>query len=60
MHFKIKRTLENKTPIPAKTLMEFHCGFRRVQIKPAFGIETNPGAATEKYKYSRYLRDDMP
>jgi len=40
--------------------MEFHCGFRRVQIKPAFGIETNPGAATEKYKYSRYLRDDMP
>merc|ERR1711957_623958 len=52
MHFKIKRTVENKTPVPSKTLMEFHCGFRRVTIKPAFGIETNPGAATEKYKYS--------
>jgi len=60
MHFKIKRTVENKTPVPSKTLMEFHCGFRRVTIKPAFGIETNPGAATEKYKYSRYLRDDGP
>lgn len=60
MHFKIKRTLENKDPVPSKSLMEFNCGFRRVQIKPIFSLETNPGANTEKYKYSRFLRDDTP
>jgi len=59
MHFKIKRTLENKEPIPSKTLMEFHCGFRRMQVKPVFSAETNPGTASEKYKYMRFLRDDM-
>lgn len=58
MHFKLKRTLENKDSVPSKTLMEFHAGFRRVQLKPSFSLETNPGAATEKYKYSRFLRDD--
>lgn len=32
MHFKIKRTLESKEVIPSKTLMEFHCGFRRLKL----------------------------
>lgn len=58
MHFKIKRTIDNKDIVEAKSLMEFHAGFRRFEIKPTFGIETNPGAATEKYKYSRFLRND--
>jgi len=30
MHFKLKRTIENTEPIPSKTRMEFHCGFRRM------------------------------
>lgn len=58
MHFKIKRTTENKDIIPSKIPMEFHCGFRRFQSQPIFAQETNPGAATEKYKYLRFLRDD--
>ncbi len=58
MHFKIKRTTENKDPVKSKTLMEFHCGFRRFASKPLFSQETNPGAATEKLKFLRFLRDD--
>ena len=46
---------ENKDVIPSKQLMEFHCGFRRLVCKPIFSQETNPGAATEKYKYMRFL-----
>ena len=38
--------------------MQFHCGFRRFHSQPIFSQETNPGAATEKYKYMRFLRDD--
>jgi pre-rRNA-processing protein TSR1 len=58
MHFKIRRTTENKDAVPSKTLMEFHCGFRRFSNKPLFSQETNPGAATEKYKFMRFLRND--
>lgn len=59
MHFKIKRSFENKEIVPSKTPMEFHCGFRRMQVRPIFSAETNPSSATEKYKYMRFLRDDM-
>ena len=59
MHFKIKRTAENKEVIPAKTMMEFHCGFRRMKIQPVFSMETNPGSSSEKLKYMRFLRSDM-
>jgi len=59
MHFKIKRTLESKEVVPAKTLMEFHCGFRRIKLQPLFSAETNPGSTTEKLKFTRFLRNDM-
>ena len=61
MHFKIKRTFENKEVIPSNSDMQFNCGFRRMHIKPVFSLETNPGAASEKFKYLRFLRsDDTP
>jgi len=60
MHFKIKRTTENKEVVPSKQLMDFHCGFRRISLKPLLSAETKPGAASEKYKSMRFLRDDMP
>jgi pre-rRNA-processing protein TSR1 len=60
MSFKIKRTVENKDIVPSKQLMEFHCGFRRFECKPIFSSETNPGAATEKYKFNRFLHPDQP
>jgi len=60
MHFKIKRTLESKEVIPAKTLMEFHCGFRRLKVQPLFSAETNPGSNTEKLRFMRFLRTDIP
>lgn len=62
MSFKIKRTVENKEVVPSKTLMEFHCGFRRFQCKPIFAGETNPGANSEKWKYNRFLHNqkDVP
>lgn len=59
MSFKVKRCLENKDVVPSKELMEFHCGFRRFECKPIFSSETNPGAATEKYKFNRFLHQDM-
>jgi len=58
MSFKIMRTIENKDVVPSKQLMEFHCGFRRFPCKPIFSAETNPGAATEKYKFKRFLHAD--
>ena len=58
MHFKIKRTNENKDIVPSKIPMEFHCGFRRFQSRPIFSQETNPGANTEKYRYMRFMRND--
>ena len=60
MHFKLNRTTENVEPIPSKTRMEFHCGFRRMTLMPVLSAETNPGAATEKLKYLRFMRSDMP
>lgn len=60
MHFKLNRTLENKEPIPSKLPMEFHCGFRRMKLEPVLSAETNPGAASEKLKYLRFMRDDQP
>ena len=58
MHFRIKRSIENKDVIPSKQRMEFHCGFRRMLVEPIFSLETNPGSNTEKLKYCRFLRDD--
>lgn len=60
MSFKVKRTVENKDVVPSKELMELHCGFRRFACKPIFSSETNPGSATEKYKYNRFLHVDQP
>ena len=60
MHFKLNRTTENREPIPSKTRMEFHCGFRRMTLQPVLSAETNPGSATEKLKYMRFMRFDMP
>ena len=60
MHFKLNRTTENKEPIPSKTKMEFHCGFRRMTLQPVLSAETNPGSATEKLKFLRFMRDDIP
>lgn len=60
MHFKLNRTTENKEPIPSKTRMEFHCGFRRMTLQPILSAETNPGSSTEKLKFLRFMRDDMP
>lgn len=60
MSFKIKRTIENKDVVPSKQLMEFSCGFRRFTCKPIFSTETNPGAATEKYKFNRFLHAEEP
>jgi pre-rRNA-processing protein TSR1 len=59
MHFKIKRTLESKEVIPSKTLMEFHCGFRRIKVKPLFSAETNPGSNNEKLRMMKFLRSDV-
>lgn len=60
MHFKLNRTTENKEPIPSKTRMEFHAGFRRMTLQPVFSAETNPGSSSEKLKFMRYMRSDMP
>jgi len=60
MHFKLNRTTENKEPIPSKTRMELHCGFRRMTVQPVLSAETNPGSASEKLKYMRFMRFDSP
>jgi len=59
MHFKIKRTLENKEIVPSKDLMEFSCGFRRLAIKPTFSMELNASGKNDKLRYMRFLRKDM-
>jgi len=58
MHFKLKRTIENKDIVPSKTVTEFHCGFRRMELKPIFSAETNPGSGSEKYRFMRFMRTD--
>jgi pre-rRNA-processing protein TSR1 len=55
---KIKRTTENKDVVPSKVDMQFHCGFRRFTAPPIFSSETSPGAASEKLKFLRFLRND--
>ena len=60
MHFKLNRTTENREPIPSKTKMEFHCGFRRLTLQPVLSAETNPGSNSEKLKFLRFMRSDMP
>ena len=60
MHFKLNRTTENVEPIPSKTKMEFHCGFRRLTLQPVLSAETNPGSNSEKLKFLRFMRSDMP
>ena len=60
MHFKLNRTLENTEPIPSKMRMEFHCGFRRMTLQPILSAETNPGSPSEKLKFLRFMRSDMP
>ena len=59
MHFKLTRTIENTEPIPSKANMEFHCGFRRMQVQPIFSLETNPGSPNEKLKFLRFMRSDV-
>ena len=59
MHFKIKRTLENKEIVPSKTRMEFNCGFRRLIVKPTFSMELNAAGKNDKCKFMRFLRKDM-
>jgi len=59
MHFKIKRTLENKEIVPSKTRMEFNCGFRRLIVKPTFSMELNASGKNDKCKFMKFLRKDM-
>lgn len=59
MHFKIKRTLENKEIVPSKSLMEFNCGFRRLVVRPTFSMELNSSGKNDKTKFMRFLRADM-
>jgi len=59
MHFKIKRTLENKEIVPSKATMEFNCGFRRLVVRPTFSMELNASGKNDKYKYMRFLRKDI-
>ena len=59
MHFKIKRTLENKEIVPSKTVMEFNCGFRRLVVMPTFSMELNAAGKHDKCKYMKFLRKDM-
>jgi pre-rRNA-processing protein TSR1 len=59
MHFKLKRTLENKEIVPSKSLMEFSCGFRRLVIKPTFSKEINPAGKNDKLRFMRFLRKDV-
>jgi len=59
MHFKIRRTLENKEIVPSKATMEFSCGFRRLVVRPTFSMELNSCSKTDKVRYMRFLRKDM-
>jgi len=59
MHFKLKRTLENKEIVPSKSTMEFNCGFRRLVVKPTFSMELNASGKVDKFRYMRFLRKDM-
>ena len=60
MHFKIQRNFENQDTVPSKTEVEIHCGFRRLTVKPVFGLQTSAGGqSSEKLKYLRFLRHDM-
>ena len=59
MHFKIKRTLENKEIVPSKETMEFGCGFRRLTIRPTFSMELSKAGQNDKFKYMRFLRKDI-
>lgn len=59
MHFKISRTLENTEIVPSKSLMEFSCGFRRMDVRPTFSMELNASGKNDKLKFMRFLRKDM-
>ena len=59
MHFKLKRTMDNKEIVPSKAPMEFGCGFRRIVVKPTFSMELNAAGKNDKYKYMRFLRKDI-
>lgn len=60
MHFKIQRAFDNKDTVPSKTEVEIHCGFRRLTLKPVFGLETSSsGHSSDKLKYMRFLRHDV-
>ena len=59
MHFKLKRTMDNKEIVPSKAPMEFGCGFRRIVVKPTFSMELNAAGKNDKCKYMRFLRKDV-
>ncbi len=58
MHFKIRRQYDNKEVIESKEEVEIHCGFRRMTIKPIYGLETSAGHS-ERLRFMRFLRHDM-
>jgi hypothetical protein len=58
MHFKIKKTLENKEIVESKSTMEFNCGFRRLVVRPTFSMNLNASGKTDISKYMRILRKD--
>lgn len=59
MHFKIRRTLENKEIVPSKSPMEFNCGFRRFVVRPSFSAEVSTQGKSDKLRFMRFLRADM-
>jgi pre-rRNA-processing protein TSR1 len=59
MHFKIQRHFDNQEVVESKKEVEIHCGFRRMTIRPIYGMETSPGSHSEKLRYMRFLRHDM-
>ena len=59
MHFKLQpRHASNYLPVPSKTEVIIHCGFRWFTIKPIFSVEPSPGQG-DKLKYMRFLKHDV-
>eukprot|EP00914_Ancora_sagittata_P014152 GHVO01027641.1.p1 GENE.GHVO01027641.1~~GHVO01027641.1.p1 ORF type:complete len:704 (-),score=143.25 GHVO01027641.1:184-2274(-) len=54
-HFSVSRHDEYDHPIPSKSLMDLHCGFRRMEIRPLFSECPFKSMSTKHQKYT-YLR----
>ncbi len=59
MHFKIQKHFNNEQVVESKEEVEIHCGFRKMSIRPVFGLETAPGSHSEKLRFMRFLRQDV-